>query len=332
MTLSPGVSVVVPTYQRRECLRSLLTALQCQSVPPETFEVIVSVDGSTDGTLEMVRAFDGGYPLRAIWNPNGGRASACNAGVREARGRIIVLLDDDMEPQPGLLAAHMAAHEQADRVGAMGAVPIPAGTDLTLVQRYIARKFNHHLDVLSHAGHRLDLRDFYSGNFSVERAVLVEIGGFDESFKMYGNEDLELSLRLRQAGVTLCYCPEALAYQRYTKNFRSLVQDTMAKGMTSLLLASKWPDVLPQLRLATHDLASWRWRLVRAFLVQVGLRVPSLRTPLSVLADALAHLWPSRADAVYGLTLDYFFWLGVELGERQQRESSPDAPWPERVS
>src|SRR5580765_7673564 len=109
-------SVVIPTYRRCAALRRCLLALARQTVPAWQYEVIVSIDGSQDGTREMVAQISVPYRLRAIYRyPNRGRAAACNAGIREATGEILVLLDDDMEPAPAFLAGHGAAHPDGSR-------------------------------------------------------------------------------------------------------------------------------------------------------------------------------------------------------------------------
>src|SRR5512135_2587732 len=106
MTATPYVSVIIPTYNRRDSVERALRALAHQTLAPETYEVIVSIDGSQDGTREMVATFVAPYQLSGIWQPNQGRAAACNAGIRAAQGDVLVILDDDMEAAPGFVLGH----------------------------------------------------------------------------------------------------------------------------------------------------------------------------------------------------------------------------------
>src|SRR5512147_2927642 len=98
MTATPYVSVIIPTYNRRDSVERTLRALTHQTLAADAYEVIVSIDGSQDGTREMVDAFATPYRLTCVWQSNQGRAAACNAGIRMAQGDVLVILDDDMEP------------------------------------------------------------------------------------------------------------------------------------------------------------------------------------------------------------------------------------------
>ncbi len=317
----PLISVVIPSYQRCAAVARLLPALARQTLPTSEYEVIVSIDGSQDGTRELVAQFAAPYRLRALWQPNRGRAAACNAGIQAAAGETVVLLDDDMEPAPDCLAQHARAHPPDSRLGVMGAVPIGRDESASPVAAYIADKFNAHLAKLEQSSGPLALRDFYSGHFSIRRAILLEVGGFDEDFKAYGNEDLELSLRLRQAGVTLIYLSAAVAYQHYTKGFAALAHDTIAKGRTSVLLGSKHPEALAELRLSAYTQVSRKWRGVRAGLL--GLSRLWSGTPDAVIRGIgwLEGRRSARLGLYYQLALDYFYWLGAFGALRDNRRA-----------
>src|SRR5579863_6666881 len=103
-------SVVIPTFQRCRSVARILDALTEQTLSPTQFEVIVAIDGSDDGTREMIAERSVLFELRSIWRTHGGRAAACNSGIRAACGELIVILDDDMVPFPGCLEAHLRAH------------------------------------------------------------------------------------------------------------------------------------------------------------------------------------------------------------------------------
>jgi GT2 family glycosyltransferase len=317
MNAPPTLSVVVPTYQRCASVQRLLAALGRQSLPAEDFEVVVVDDGSTDGTGAALQAMRTPYALRVQVQPNRGRASACNAGVRAGRGEIVLLLDDDMEPTAGLLAAHRDAHAGYPRRGVLGAVPVPVGAASSATARWVGTRFNHHLTKLAQPGHPIDVRSFYSGNFSIRRAVLAEVGGFDETFREYGNEDVELAVRLLGAGVALVYNKQAAAIQHYEKDFACLARDHLAKGRTAVLCASKHPDTVARLRLGTFGHGSRRWRLLRNALLAAARcseRVPGLLIRLIARAE---RPWPNHAVRLYAPVLDLCFWIGVHAALRE---------------
>ena len=71
-------SIIIPTYNRAEKLRRCLEALSVQTQPAPDFEVVVVVDGSSDGTLEMLASFETSFELRVIQQPNAGQSVALN--------------------------------------------------------------------------------------------------------------------------------------------------------------------------------------------------------------------------------------------------------------
>jgi glycosyltransferase involved in cell wall biosynthesis len=321
MTAMPYVSVIIPTYNRCHSVERALRALAHQTLAPETYEVIVSIDGSLDGTREMVAAFSAPYRLDYVWQSNQGRAAACNAGIRIAEGEVLVILDDDMEPAPDCLERHSHAHPIGSRFGIMGAVPMYCENTDPPVAAYVAAKFNRHLANLARSDHQLTLRDFYTGHFSIRRDVLLEIGLFDESFRIYGNEDLELSLRLTKSGVRLMYSAETLARQHYSKDFAGLARDTIAKGRTAVLLASKHPEALPDLQLSAYEQGSWRWRLARAGLLTLSRWWPSTPNTVIALIQRLEQHQVKRLHLYYRFVLDYLYWLGAQTALRENQHT-----------
>src|SRR5207245_3367479 len=164
MTERVRVSVVIPTYQRRVTVRRTLEALARQTMATSDYDVIVVIDGSDDGTREMIEDFQGAYGLSAIWQTNQGRAAARNAGIRGASGNLIVLLDDDMEPVPGFLLAHYDAHPPGSRRAVLGPVPIPDDASSPPIVHFRRCGMNAHLDRVAQPGYKLGFRDVYSGN------------------------------------------------------------------------------------------------------------------------------------------------------------------------
>lgn len=317
----PGVSVVIPTRQRRAELERALRSLAQQTMPPSEYEVVVAVDGSTDGTYEMLASFASTYALRLVDGPQRGRAAACNAAIAAAAGEVIVVLDDDMEPMPEFLEHHRRHHPPGSRSCVLGAVPVALNGSSTLAARYVQAKFEAHLARLDRPDHVYTTRDFYSGNASLRAEVLREVGGFDESFAVYGNEDVELALRLRGAGVSLHYDAGAAARQQYGKDLHGLVRDTLAKGSTTVQVARVHPEVFATLRLAAPQDSSRPWLAARAVLLEITRRIPRTSDGVIAVAALLERLGLWRQPLFYRALLDYAFWAGVDAELRTSAET-----------
>lgn len=310
-------SVVIPTHQRREALRTALESLARQTADPASYEVVVSVDASTDGTVEMLEGLDFPYDLRWVSPQGRGRAAACNAAVAAARGEVTIVLDDDMRVVPEFVERHRSHHPPGSRRCVLGAVPVELGEGSTHAARYVKHKFDLHLSRLSDPEHLARTRSFYTGNASLRTETMREVGGFDESFGIYGNEDVELALRLRKAGVELGYDPDALAWQEYGKDLRGLQRDTLAKGRTTVLLARSHPEVFDELRLAEPYEASRPWLAVRAVLLRATRRLPATAGFVFALASLLERAGFRRSPLFYRPVLDYAFWAGVDAALRE---------------
>jgi GT2 family glycosyltransferase len=255
--------------------------------------------------------------MRVLWQGNRGRAAACNTGVSAAEAELVVLLDDDMEASPQLLETHLRAHQAGQRLAVMGAAPIVVNPSAPPPTAYIARKFNRHLEHLARAGGPLALRDFYSGNLSIRRDVFASVHGFDERFTIYGNEDLELSLRLTAAGVSIVYEPEAIAHQSNDKNFDALARDNVAKGRTAVLLARLHPEARAQLKIGTFGREPLRRRIVVNTLVAATRFLPPIRGLVVGLVSWLGEHRIPGARFLYPLALDYLYLSGARDAERE---------------
>jgi glycosyltransferase involved in cell wall biosynthesis len=128
-------SVVVPTFQRRGLVTEAVRALATQIEPP--LEVIVVVDGSTDGSAQALAEISAPFPLRVVEQPNSGAARARNRGAALARGDLLLFLDDDMMAAPDLLAQLGRVHARgADAV--LGHIPAVAGSTAAFLSRGLA--------------------------------------------------------------------------------------------------------------------------------------------------------------------------------------------------
>lgn len=108
--MQPSVSVIIPTYNRKDWLRETLESLAHQTYPLEKFEVIVVDDGSDDGTQNIVEeSFP--FPLRYLWQSNQGDAAARNLGSQYSQAELLVFLDDDIVAEKDYLSHLVLQHD-----------------------------------------------------------------------------------------------------------------------------------------------------------------------------------------------------------------------------
>jgi glycosyltransferase involved in cell wall biosynthesis len=241
------ISVVVPTFNRREIVKRCLSTLFAQTLAPSRFEIIVVVDGSSDGTAEALRELKAPCQFRVIEQKNLGLAGARNTGFRAAAANLVLFLDDDMLADPGLVAAHLDAHLDADRkrsrIVAFGAIYLSSDSPSCLAADCFNREIGaFYLDRKRNPQREWQMADCVFGNASLARELLEEAGGFDAAFRM--REDLELGITLLGSGVQARYIEIAIAYQYIEKSPADLVRDAEAFAVADVMLAGKHPHAL----------------------------------------------------------------------------------------
>jgi glycosyltransferase involved in cell wall biosynthesis len=247
------LSVVVPTYNRRQILSRTLPTLLSQTLRGAEHEVIVVVDGSSDGTLEMLERIDGGARLRVAAQPNRGLASARNRGAAEARGEIVLFLDDDMIAAPDLFAAHAEAHGPSRQRVVLGRMDLAEGVRRSFLKLGVEDWGREFAERVAAPGYRFRFDDMHFGNASIARSLFERLGGFDESFVAFGNEDYELGFRLMHGEPEIRFAPLAVALQIYDKTFFRWLRDVTCVGRADVTLAAKHPALAGGLRLSGRE-------------------------------------------------------------------------------
>ncbi len=240
---SPRFTVVIPTYQRRDVVVANVTALAGQEYIGH-FEVVVVVDGSTDGTAEALRALPVPFPLTVIEQPNQGASKARNRGTQAAKGEVLLFLDDDMESDPHLLVEHERSHRAGADV-VFGHMPLHPQSPTSVLTQGIHDWAERRARRLSAPGASLTLHDFLTGQMSLRKEVFERCGGFDTDFTCggtFGNEDVDFGYRLQQSGYRLVFNPAAISWQKYVVQPRQYLKQYRQGGRADVIFARKHPE------------------------------------------------------------------------------------------
>lgn len=212
----PEIAVLLPTFKRAEILGKILEAIEAQTLPSDTFEVIIVDDGSQDETEAFLNRYCQKSSLRVTYSvlkENGGPARARNFGLSMCRAKVILIIGDDIEPDPDLVEKHLVYHQENSEESAalLGYVYFPPELKPNGFMRWLeheGRKYFFDYDGIQ-SGQKVDHLFFYTCNVSVKDELLKKSGWFDESFPFASHEDLELGYRLSQEGMSLVYDPTA---------------------------------------------------------------------------------------------------------------------------
>lgn len=251
---SPDVTILVPAYNH------LTTTLECLASIAETakpsgpsFEVLVADDASTDDSARVL----GNIPhVRIVTqSENLGFLRNCNRASKQAKGRLIVLLNNDVQVTAGWLEALVQCIDDAPEIGAVGPrIAYPngwlqeAGTtlhadgtsemvglnDLPDQPRY---SFERDVDYCSGACLMIRTEDFH------------RLGGFDEHYAPAYCEDSDLCMRLRAEGRRIVYCPGATVLHHLSRTSDGLQSDYKLRCISTNLakFTSRWRTELDRM-------------------------------------------------------------------------------------
>jgi GT2 family glycosyltransferase len=232
-----AVSVVIPTAGRSASLAQVVTA----ALADEPTEVVV-IDDRRDGTPGLALPDD--PRVRTVTGDGQGPGPARQTGAEAAVGDILLLLDDDVVPTPGLIAGHAAHHAARDNLVVVGAMPVDLGAfeprpryPRALYAADYARRV---------AGWRADpaevLERLWMGNLSLRRADALRVGLHDPTYRGYRHEDRDFGLRCRAAGLQGIFASQLRAAHRYSRAPEAFFADARAQGAEQAQLARLHPD------------------------------------------------------------------------------------------
>ncbi len=244
--MPPTVSVIVPCYNEQATIGLLLDALYAQTYPRAQMEVIIADGRSTDGTREVIAAWQQAHPdltVRVIDNPQRIIPAALNRALEAAQGEIIVRLDAHAVPAPDYVARSVAALRDGRGTNVGGVWEIrPGGKGW--VARSIAVAAAHPLGVgdarYRYATQPAEVETVPFGAFY--RALVDEIGPFDE--RLLANEDYEFNTRVREAGGTVWLDPHIKSAYFARPTLRALARQYWRYGYWKVQMLRRYPHTL----------------------------------------------------------------------------------------
>jgi glycosyltransferase involved in cell wall biosynthesis/peptidoglycan/xylan/chitin deacetylase (PgdA/CDA1 family) len=296
-------SVVICTFNRRGVLSRTLGSV-LEQVYATDYEVIVVVDGSTDGTTEWLGAQRPQCDLRIVTQSNLGLAEARNAGLRNARGQYVLFLDDDIIAAPDLITRHDVAHAgcqgQCVVFGPVLVAPEShpgAATWWTeaYTEAYVAR-----LNAEAKPSWPRDM--VMEANYSAPRTALLASGGNDAVFAVR-RQSADWGLRLHARGLPFRYVPDAVVWQLFVKNTRGVVRDAWWYGKSEVLLSRRYPAYRPHAMMARLNEGSPLMRGARQLSARLPMSPEPMLRPASLVLEGLGRLGIGRRAAIRVLEL-----------------------------
>lgn len=227
---SPRVSVIVPAWNEEVGLVSTV-----QTILKSTYtnlEIVVVNDGSTDHSDEAMKAFIAEYkklprvrrPIEVTYRykPNGGKGKALNYGIAVSSGDIIVSIDADCALMPDTIRNFVQHFEDPSVMAAVGNVKIGNQDHILGTLQYLEFLFSFYFKKADSLFNTIYIIGGAAGAF--RREVFDSIGLYDDTNI---TEDIDLSVRIQNAGMKIVYAAEAVVYTEGASTFKGLSEQRL---------------------------------------------------------------------------------------------------------
>jgi GT2 family glycosyltransferase len=249
------VTIIIPTFNRRDDLLMTLEALRWVDCPQDLWEAVVVDDGSTDGTEEAIREWIDvtKAPVRYFRQKNAGPAAARNRGAVQAHGKTLIFIDNDIIVPCNFVRAHLETLKANPGSWVLGRILHPPELRETPFGRYRddAWESFHR----SYPADGVSVTDGMSAaNVSMPAADFHRLGGFDESFTIASSEDWDLGMRARQMGVSVLYNPGIVVlHNDWAVSLEKFCERQRLYSVSDALLWRKYGDDSPRASLIREN-------------------------------------------------------------------------------
>lgn len=232
------LSIIVPVYNRPDEVKELLESLNGQSDPD--FEILIVEDGSTVSCQQVCKQFNNQLNLHYYVKPNSGRSDSRNYGMERATGDYFIIFDSDCILPPEYIET-VKSYLKTDYVDCYGG-PDAAGSSFSDMQKAISYSMTSRLTTGGIRGgtKKTDKFSPRSFNMGISKEVYQKVGGFKN---MIG-EDIDLSIRIKEAGFKTKLYPKAFVYHKRRVNLKKFYKQVHTFGRARVLLKKAHPSSL----------------------------------------------------------------------------------------
>lgn len=227
----PALSIVIPTFNRPASLQRVLESIAGAVREPAAATEVLVVNNSPKHEVSFSwRANPQGFAVTVLTEAKQGKAHALNLALAKSRGRIILILDDDVVAEADCLAKHLEAYASTAYDALQGKI-LP-GQEPSGKTADFAKLREYNIPYIDYGDQIRELRGLTGTNMSFKREVFEKVGFFDTRLGPGAagfSEDTEYSIRIRKAGFKIGYTPHAVVYHelnpnRYGREYNRMVE------------------------------------------------------------------------------------------------------------
>jgi glycosyltransferase involved in cell wall biosynthesis len=242
------ISVIIPTYNGAHRILTVLKSLQAQQHLPD--EVLVIIDGSTDGTRSLLDQHSfAPLQLNIVERSNGGRAKVRNTGAAIARHDLLLFIDDDMIAPPDWVGNHYHIHSGMPGgivTGMLQDPPQNTETDFLRFKTWLHKKWTSGFKEHDEDPMKMTTPYLTANNMSIAASTFQQLQGFDE--RLTDAEDYDMAVRALKSGISLYFSRVAVAVNNDIDNvscaryIRRVREYTAAQRRLQQLKPELYPD------------------------------------------------------------------------------------------
>jgi GT2 family glycosyltransferase len=320
-TIKPIISIVITGNTFGVEIGQMLNALSEQAYNPLRMEVVVATNAaSVQLSEEQMRQYP--FDVRLIDHVYQNSDEGRNLAAAQAQGDLLLFLNSEVDPQPGLIKAHVEAHGRKPGGVVFGADRPIWSKSLTYLAMWVRLEQGRHTQAMRQAGYRFTYRDVPANNLSLSANLFSRLGGFDPDCPSVGDQSFDLGMRLITAGVPLTFVENALVQRRTLIDAEAWFRLQEQSGRTDVILASRYSALQPHLKLGIYFRPTWRAsRILRS----LAFNQPRIgHWAAARLLQTLRHYekrkMRRRWSWLFDSLTDYWYWRGVKAALNSEQK------------